>query len=387
MGYQWMVAVLVAGAGTPGSAQTLRPPGSALARRNADSTLGFDIDTTTRAHEWTSATSRTAAGSIYRNWAAYLKERQSGAKNIRSPYWRVSEQLASPWFDLAPTWINQEHRPRVLSILPTTSRRDEYLVETVWTIPTGTWGAIERVYAVRDGMKWVFSGALAHNTRGWNRTTVGPITYVYPPAHIFDSVRARRAVAFADSVAVAFGLQPLPNLNYYLAASADDAIRLMGIENYQKYPGDGGGFSRPGSVFAGDPRLGEEYRHELVHHLFAPLSTSGGTDGLVTEGIAVWLGGTKGMDFATARRAYGAFLREHPEETLDSAVGSWDRNHGTAGAVLLEMVYAKGGASAIKSLFGAGFMTGTGKPALERILGMSWDQLGRAWRVNASMPP
>jgi hypothetical protein len=69
-------------------------------------------------------------------------------------------------------------------------------------------------------------------------------------------------------------------------------------------------------VLTGDGAGGEAYRHELVHIVLQPLHTER-THALIGEGIATWLGGSLGSDFPALMREHAAFLRAHPETTLD----------------------------------------------------------------------
>jgi hypothetical protein len=90
--------------------------------------------------------------------------------------------------------------------------------------------AVCRVYAVREGGHWVLANALGQLTRQWRRTEIGPITFVYPPAHHFDRARARRSVTFVDSVASAFGAGRPKAIEFYVADSQEGMLRLLGLD-------------------------------------------------------------------------------------------------------------------------------------------------------------
>lgn len=63
---------------------------------------------------------------------------------------------------------------------------------------------LPRVYAMRENGHWVLSNALSRTTRDWKRTEFDRITYVQPSEHVIDTVRARNAVHFVDSLTPAF---------------------------------------------------------------------------------------------------------------------------------------------------------------------------------------
>ena len=110
-----------------------------------------------------------------------------------------------------------------------------------------------------------------------------------------------------------------PTLTYYLLAT-DAALDALGVESPVKY-GPGSGFAQAWSnlLFSGDPRFGEEYRHELVLIVLLPLFQHGGMSLLGSEEVATWLGGTSGMDFATARRGL-AVPRRASSDHIDSII-------------------------------------------------------------------
>jgi hypothetical protein len=342
--------------------------------------LGFRLDTATVAHEWTSATSTSTEHAIYRRWTEYLGGRIVGKMQSPEPHWSSTEQARTTSFDPGRQFVSRYLNPRVLRIVPVDSSRNLYRIDTIWTNAVSPLdGMIETVYATRENDQWVFLGAININTRDWRRTEYGPITYVYPRTRTFDSTRAASALAFCDSVAKLFGVPSLQRLDYYMTNSADSALAIQGFDSYRKFPSRIGGYADDHRIIVGDPSQGESYRHEFVHQIFAPLTRNGSTDVLVEEGVAVWLGGTKGMSFDSARRVLGAQLRAHPSVSLDSSLDPLEWNVGTIGAVLIQMVYQKGGIAAVRALFGAGETTPGDRSLFEHALGMSWPEIKRAW--------
>ena len=103
--------------------------------------------------------------------------------------------------------------------------------------------------------------------------------------------------------------------------------RIIGLDWYPSLT-DGGAFSSGPNrlLVSGNPSVGEDYRHEIVHVVLGPIGLRG-VNPLLWEGIATWLGGTLGMSATESRRAYAAYVRAHPDVTLDSILTqSYDRD-------------------------------------------------------------
>jgi hypothetical protein len=75
--------------------------------------------------------------------------------------------------------------------------------------------ALYRVYATRENDRWVLANALPRTTRDWRRVTIGNVTFVFPPTHVFDERRGRATAAFVDSLARAFELPEPDPMTYY----------------------------------------------------------------------------------------------------------------------------------------------------------------------------
>jgi hypothetical protein len=344
---------------------------------------------------WMDSTLRTPEAEIYRTWLRYVASKPAGITDCytRSSYWLASEQTGG-CYDLANSFLMPGTRPRVVRIEPVGSRRSEYrlVLEARHSDPSATaptwWTSMQiTVYAVRDSGRWVLSGALSRTTATWKRVVVGPITYVIQPGHGFDPVRARRAVAWSDSIADAFGVRRLPPLRYFLTLSSDDVYRIMGLESAVKY-GPGGGNAQRGMIFSGTPSVGEDYRHELMHALMAPL-TSPATTYLASEGVATWVGGTAGFDFRGSVAGLARHLAEHPAVTLDSILERGLKSFTAteiypAGAVLADMVFERGGVPAVKAFLGGGPTTADLRVTLARLLGQPWPRIAASWRARVA---
>jgi len=239
-----------------------------------------------------------------------------------SALWSAAEQRRWPTYELAGFYLRDDAVPEILAIDPV---GDTFRITTAFHVtapPPVTWwtDVTSTVYAVREGGEWKLANALVPNTQGWRRDTVGTVTYVYAPDYPYDRARARRAVAFTDSLALAFGAPSLAPLTYFLLLDVDAVYRVLGLESTLKL-GATGGLAQPVNrqLFSGIPGLGEEYRHELAHLVLAPLMTPS-TWCVASEGVATSLGGTTGSDFPTAARALATTLSERPDLSHDSVL-------------------------------------------------------------------
>jgi hypothetical protein len=332
---------------------------------------------------------RSPVAEIYRAWRQYLYS--DPQLQTPTPLWSASEQRLWPGYDLTAGIAYKGFGATVLDIEPVAERPDEYIVKTLFASSGGQDNAIRpvaltRVYAVRQDGRWVFANALPRLTRTWQRTTVGPITYVLPPGRSLDTVRARRAVAFADSLATSFAVPRIDSLTYYIANGPEELNRIMGVD--WTFAGTGRGYSIPWNrlILIGDTNFGEENRHELTHFVLSPLLAQRRTHSLVNEGIATLFGGSVGRTFPALRIEYAEYLQQHSHITLDSLFVSAgaDRGSSPAAAILALMVHERAGIAGLKDLLLSGRSDEELRSALIRLLGLPWPDIVVRWRSTAT---
>ncbi len=158
--------------------------------------------------------------------------------------------------------------------------------------------ALQRLYAVREsGAPFGFSlsGALPRLTSGWERRTEGRVTFWYAPGQHPDPGKISHTSSFVDSVAVLFHTPPPNHIDMYVTRSMEEAQRAIGLDFFPEASADRGRGGRAlfgGIVLAGNPALGEGYVHEVAHVILGP--TFNGRSRLFNEGVATWLGGSRG---------------------------------------------------------------------------------------------
>jgi hypothetical protein len=244
--------------------------------------------------------------------------------------------------------------------------------------------AVCRVYAVRESGHWVLANSLGQLTREWRHTKITPITFIYAANHHFDRSRAQRSVKFVDSVATAFGANRPKPIEFYIADSPESMFRLLGLDVLPNHT-PGLAYTAHRLIFSGSALYGEWYPHELAHMAVDSLTKSWRTPFALDEGLAMWLGGSRGKDFPTLMEDLAGALRVQPSITLDTLLGSAsvsDTLAYPAAAALLQMAYDHGMAQvkAFLSARLAGEVPDTILDMAQRTFGESRQHLAALWR-------
>ena len=348
--------------------------------------LGFGVDT-----------SLTPVRQIFQTWMIFLNDRPDS--NHASAVWSPSEQRRYRNPVLGRDYIFQGfpgafHTITVLAIAPVVPGEDSvYVIKTLIgdvyqpDHEVKVLGVL-RVYAQREGNRWVLSNGIDRLTVHWVRQRIGGITFVFPPWSTLDRRRATRAAKFADSLAAAFSLPPA-RLTYYLAETPEEMFRLQGLELVPEPSGAGAGAVRAdgvnGIVFGGSAGLQEGYLHEIAHVVLAPLALPGRTHWLAVEGITTWTAGWQGRAFSELMPDFAFYLKNHWAFTFDSVLqqaappGPLDPRY-AVGAVMVQLASEHGGLPAIRSLFRTGTTPLEVRQGFAQALGIAPASLDAVWR-------
>jgi hypothetical protein len=344
--------------------------------------LGFGVDT-----------ERSPNREIFMLYQHYLAHRLDTIRP--NPDWSSPEQQRWPVFDLVSGYVYQGFpNITIVHLAPAVGLDNTYLIRAlISSVDDSTRDvrplALYRVYAVRESGRWVLANALPRMTREWRRTTVGSITFWYPPTHTFARSRAQQTARFVDSLAHAYDL-PVPATDYYFAVDLGETWRVLGLEFFPQGSDTVGGRSNTFDklVFVGSSSAGETYRHELAHVVLQPLVTQYHPPGMVMEGLMTWTGGSAGLSFSDLLPGLAGYLGRHPDVTLDTVLthppareGSLDVGYDGA-AALCAMVFEKGGNAAVLELLGAGASPAATLGRAAQILSVppaGLDSLWRSW--------
>lgn len=369
----------------PGSLRAQTPPPSV--------TLSFGVDTTDA-----------DVGSIVRLVRAYLARPDTSASARR--YWATADPVDRRSGDLHRGFAYQGFPAAILGVMSAGAGDSVYVTKILYAAADSTGRrvtplALQRLYAVRaPGAEhgWQLSNALPRHTRDWPSRRVGRVTFHYAPGQHADAERAGVAARFVDSVATLFAVEPPARLDYYVTASPDEYLRALGLDFFPLPSGrntatGGQALTEPGIVLAGDPAQGEAYVHELVHVV---LRGRVGGGGIVGEGIATWLGGSKGRAPREMYRLLAEFQRARPDVTLEALVrgtAGWgvrenDARYAT-GALFVEAVYRRRGVRGLRSLVNTPSDPDSLLLAMSSHLGIPGSDLTnleRWWRGAAQIP-
>jgi hypothetical protein len=293
-------------------------------------------------------------------WRSYMASRPQDYTKKRQ--WSDAEQQRWKYYDLGGgfIWVGDkelaETRATIFQIAPTRpGDSTEYVIRTIFTRPDHFQSErrtfLHRVYAMRENGRWVLSSALVRTTAGWKRTTFERITYVHPPEHRVDTVKARRAMRFVDSLATAFDAPKPPAIEYYLARSPEEVFSLTGIDFY--LPGSRA-YAATGNyqIFSGVPKLGEFFAHELTHMVLGWVLPGLGTPAVLDESLALWLGGGREMTWPQVKRELATLLQQDSSWTLERILEDKPATaiyRFSAAAALLELTNQRGGMTALKA--------------------------------------
>jgi hypothetical protein len=322
--------------------------------RSADRTptTGLSVDVT-----YTVDTTSAEHREVLALWRSYLaaQPRNFGKK---TPLWSSAEQAQWKLFDIGGGFAYAEVNDTRATVFHLSPARPgdstEYLIRTLFTSPDSFQKErrtfMHRVYAMREDGRWVLSSALSRTTADWKKTTIERITYVHPPDHVVDTVRARMAIRFVDSLAVAFDAPKPPAITYYLARSPEEAFSLNGIDFYLPGSRAYAGVANY-QVFSGLPKFGEFYPHELTHMVLGWILPDLGTPQVLDEALALWIGGGRELTWPQIKKELAAALRKDSSWTLDRILEDRPATaiyRLSAAAALLELAHQRGGMPALK---------------------------------------
>lgn len=316
--------------------------------------VSFGIDTTI-----------TDVGSVVRLVRAYLAKPDSSARS--RGLWSTATDFDRRVGDLTME-AYQGFPATIVSVASDGPGDSVYVVRVLYAQGDSTGAriaplALQRLYAVREsGASFGFwlAGALPRLTREWERRTEGRVTFWYAPGQHPDPAKISHTSTFVDSVAVLFHVPPPNHLDMYLGRSYEEVQRAIGLDFFPEASADRGRGGRAlsgGIILAGNPTLGEGYVHEIAHAILGPTFPS--RNRLFAEGVATWLGGSRGR---TAREMY-ARLRQiqvtRPGLTLgqvlDNAIPDADAEEMTdafyaTGALVVDTVYRLAGIPGLRAL-------------------------------------
>ena len=186
------------------------------------------------------------------------------------------------------------------------------------------------------------------------------MTFWYAPGQNPNAAKISHASSFVDSVTTLFHVAPPAHLDMYVTGSMEEAFRAIGLDFFPEASADQGRGGRalfPDIVLSGDPAIAEGYVHEMVHAILGPTFPS--RSRLFAEGVATWLGGSRGRTpremFALLRQIQIAYPRLTFTQVLSNDIPDatakemTDAFYATA-ALIVDSVYRRAGIPGLRAL-------------------------------------
>jgi hypothetical protein len=124
--------------------------------------------------------------------------------------------------------------------------------------------------------------------------------------------------------------------------------------------------------------MGEYFPHEVVHVMLNPVFQN--AHFWASEGLATYLGGSRGETLAWHIKRTNAYLKEHPEIDLNDMLSLSNLDEKTAyhyvlGGLIIKKVYDKGGWTMVKKFLRSGKTDSDYYRAIEKYLGIKQSEL------------
>lgn len=295
-------------------------------------------------------------------WEKYISSRPDSVYD--NPYWNSKEKSQYESFDFLSKYFSPStymgFPSRVLSIkyIP---EGEYYEIKSMFSYcqedGTPYVLCILNVLAQKDGGEYKLKNILPINLKRhrWQYRRTKYVDYYFPPYHDFSFQNAQRLNLFIDSISAIFDVPP-KKIEYYFADTYDEVMEIMGFDYYM---GMGGEIKPTGRVQPNNRilcgGLGEYYPHEVVHLIIDPHYSE--TFYWMREGLATFLGGSRGKDLNEIIRITNTFLEGHPEIDLDTpfkfsyaSINEFVDYKYAIGGLWCKIAYDKGGWDLVKEL-------------------------------------
>ncbi len=324
-------------------------------------------------------------------WTKYLKAPTDSAGAL---YWNKAEvaQYGTEDYNL----MNHEYNPSfhrlikvyTAQILSITEEDGLYKITTQFYYPrndTLMTLCIMNIYAKRENGKFkLYNARNIILKKDWATQTVGYLKYYYPSNHKFDEARALKQNLFiTNTLPELFGCTP-DTVNYYFAETRKQLDVLKGFE----FNIGGSGTEKPSGKTIGNSvyttGTDEYYPHELVHVFINPIYPD--MHNWASEGIATYLGGSRGQSLQWHINRTGEYLNENPEIDLSNMLDLQTMDEYTdyryvLGGAIIQLIHDKENCKGVKEFLSEA--TNDNKSyyaAIEKHLGWKQNEINKKFR-------
>lgn len=295
-----------------------------------------------------------------------------------NPYWNSKEKQQYKYFD----FLESEFQPSLymgfpVHVLSIKSKNSLYEIKAQFSFcqsdGTPYILCIANYYAKKEIKQYKLYNALLINRQDWLHTKIDLIDFYYPAYHLFDSLKAYALIDFAHNICKNLTVQPIP-FEYYMADDYDEIQKLKGIDYYIGMGGEvkpTGRSNNYDKVYCSG--MDENYFHEVFHILIDPHYPD--KHQWISEGMATWLGGSRGKSLNWHIKKTDEYLKKHPEINLNDlltlkTIDEYTDYRYVLGGLIVKKIYEKGGWNLIKKFMNTGKSNENYYEAIETYLGV-----------------
>lgn len=296
---------------------------------------------------------------------AYLAKPDTSART--RGLWSKATEFDRTVGDVTAWRANQGFPATVVGVIPAMPGDSIYVVRILYARADSAGViaplALQRLYAVREsGAPYAFrlSSAFPRMRGSWEQRSKGPITFWYVPGQRPNIAKVDQAARFVDSVAKLFSVPVPRHLDVIVGTSMDDVERAIGLDFFPDASGPGqrsGGLNLGSIILSGNPAIAEAYFHEFVHSILGPSLYA---SQLLSEGVATWLGGSRGRSPHEMYALLRSYQQSDSTLTLSGLIRSGFRVQDadrasnllySTGALIADTIYRRRGIAQLKNVY------------------------------------
>lgn len=257
---------------------------------------------------------------------------------------------------------NYRYNPTLLSISQT-QNKNQFIAKIGWFKSDEnkeiSLRMIYNILVIKNDSDYLLKNILTHNISNWKEFKFENIRYLINPSHQFEEIKAKEFSKINDGLAVYFECDKI-SFTYFSCNSNKELMQTLGydFEETMYFSNQNGSITYPNDnlIFSGNNS--EINKHEAVHlYTFQKFKNK---NNIIDEGIATFLGGSKGLNYATHLEKLKNHLKNNPINLHDELFNNnyvLDESTSlryTLGAFLCDLSLKKGGKNLLFQLLNSG---------------------------------
>ena len=303
-------------------------------------------------------------------------ERMSGYRD----YWDQADTnyFRTPYADLFSI-VNFDHRTYKPTVIALQKLDSKYLVKIALLGKPENFNSLYVIYDVyakkNNDNRYVFVNAINESLKNWQTKTVENISYYYNPNYNLIKSEIEDQISFENKLIKFLEVDKI-NYKFIICKNAYETRKILGYdyEDQMFFSDQYGGitFSAQKILFAGNNRA--IYPHEVTH--IYVYNNFPAIHPVVDEGIATYLGGSKGLSYKEHLEILQEFIENEKislsdylfdEEKRRTPIGQKSTIMYSCGALLCDMAYKKKGKQSLFKLMNSGKTNEKLKNTIEEI--------------------